>query len=429
MAPRVTSVSGVPRLQAALAAAAVAPRLDVPGAPNLQGVDLRLDSFDLSSAKRVSLEAQEGSWGSEARSLDECIAVGDAFWSGLHKNSKLFKEEDRVLLQSIFNDELSDRKIEGDIFAPPDATHDYVQKLRALVKEEDIVRQKRKEQFFSKTFAMTNPGTSYPASWSSGTLVGFEASRASAPVREATERPQAALHERPEYKGTAAMILLEVMKSSAPIFDKLTEERMRFRIYQMGTLEVRTVQMVDCEEEVGVVFSIRSPTSKGGRKGERIHEQEKIVKATEYVETAFASTFSTEEKSCVPCRYYIVLETEGSHKIVIERASSGKVLWDEDPDDIEDRNSLAKVTRVKPACAGLTVRDIKAYHSTLVKGSSNSGASPSVCKRFARNLFARAVATPGSQATAMPARSARLASEARKSGRPPAWSEITMASN
>merc|ERR1719456_1921985 len=106
MAPRVTAIAGVPRLQAALAAAAVAPKLDVPGAPQLQGVDLRLDSFDLSSAKRVSLEAQEGSWGSEARSLDECVAVGTAFWSGLEENSKLFKEEDRNLLQRIFNDQL-----------------------------------------------------------------------------------------------------------------------------------------------------------------------------------------------------------------------------------------------------------------------------------------------------------------------------------
>merc|ERR1719456_842225 len=106
MAPRVTAIAGVPRLQAALAAAAVAPKLDVPGAPQLQGVDLRLDSFDLSAAKRVSLEAQEGSWGSEARSLDECVAVADAFWSGLDSDSVHFKEEDRSLLRRVFNNEL-----------------------------------------------------------------------------------------------------------------------------------------------------------------------------------------------------------------------------------------------------------------------------------------------------------------------------------
>merc|ERR1719440_23792 len=308
MAPRVTAIAGVPRLQAALQAAAVAPRFEVPGAPQLQGVDLRLDSFDLSSAKRVSLEAQEGSWGSEAKSLDECVAVGTAFWSGLEGESKHFKEDDRALLLKIFNDQMSDRRLEGDCFAPPDATFDYVHKLRALVKEEDVVRQKRKQNFFSNTFVMTNPGTLYPASWSSG----FEASKGSAPVREAAERPQAALHVRPEYKGQAAMILLEVMKTSAPVFDKTTEEGLRFRIYQMGTLEVRTTQMVGEEEDVGVVFSIRSPTNKGGRKGERIHEQEKVTKAIEYVEATFACNTSQDgtSASATPCRYYVVFETE-----------------------------------------------------------------------------------------------------------------------
>lgn len=320
---------------------------------------------------------------------------------------------------------MSDRHKEGDRFAPPDATFDYVQKLRALVKEEDVVRQKRREQFFNKTFVMTNPGTLYPASWSSG----FDACSCSAPVREAAERPQAALHQRPEYKGQAAKILLEFMKSSAPVFDKSTEEGLRFRIYQMGTLEVRTTQMVGCEEEVGVAFSISAPTSKGGRKGERIPEHEKIIKATEYVEAALATTTSPGDNAAAACRYYVVFETEHGHKIVTERLSNGRAVWEEDADDLEDRNSLAKVTRVKTASAGLTVRDVKVYHTTITKGSPGSSISSSVCKRFARNLFARAVATPGTQATAMPARSARLASEARKSGRPPAWSDITMASN
>lgn len=287
-----------------------------------------------------------------------------------------------------------------------------------------MVRQKRKDHFFSKAFVMTNPGLMFPSSWCSG----FGASRSSAPVREAAERPQASLHPRPEYKGQAAALLLRVMKSSATtVFDKTTEEGLRFRIHQVGTLEARTTQMTGSDEEIGVVFSIRTPTSKGGRKGERIHEQEKVTKATEYVESALVS--GAQEENTLNCRYYLVLETENGHKIVTERLSNGKVLWDEDPEDEEDRNSLAKVTRVKPASAGLTVRDMKAYHTTITKATPSSSISQSVCKRYARNLFARAVATPGSQATSMPARSARLASEARKSGRPPAWADITMGTN
>lgn len=425
MAPRVSALASIPRLQASLQASAVAPQLDVEGADKLQGVDLRLDSFDLSEAKRVSLEAQEGSWGSEARSLDECVAVGQAFWSGLKDDADLFKEDDRALLQRIFNEELSDRRMEGDLFTPPDATYDYVQKLRVLVKEEDMVRQSRMEHFCSKAFTMTNPGTLFPASWSSG----FEAHRSGAAVRESAERPQASLHERPEYKGQAAELLLQVMRASAPVFDKMTEEGLHFRIYQMGTLEVRTTQMPGSEEEVGVVFSIRTPTSKGGRKGECIDEQEKIVKATEYVEASMVGNCAVE-KVAAQCRFYLVLETETGHKIVTERLNNGKATWEEDPEYAEDRNSLAKVTRIKQASAGLTVRDMKVYHKTITtKGSDHSSITQSVCKRYARNMFARAVATPGGQATAMPARSARLASEARMAGRPPAWADITMASN
>merc|ERR1719456_1963722 len=116
---------------------------------------------------------------------------------------------------------------------------------------------------------MTNPGTLFPASWS----CGFEANRSGAAVRESAERPQASLHERPEYKGQAAALLLQVIRASAPVFDQRTEEGLRFRVYQMGTLEVRTTQMVGGEEEVGVVFSIRAPTAKAGRKGDRINEQ------------------------------------------------------------------------------------------------------------------------------------------------------------
>jgi hypothetical protein len=318
--------------------------------------------------------------------------------------------------------------MEGDRFAPPDATHDYVVKLRALVKEEEQVRMKRKDQFFSKTFMMTHPGTLYPASWSSG----FQASRSCVMVRESTERPQCALNSRPEYKGEAAAVLLQVMKKgSAPVFDKSTEEGLQFRIYQMGTLEVRTTQMPGCEEIVGAVFSVRTPRSKGGRKGAIIEETEKITKATEYVESAGVSSVCSDLKPSATCRYYLVMETENGHTIVTERLPNGRATWEEDPDDVEDRSSLAKALRAKPASAALTVRDMKSYHTAMTSKTSSNEVTSSVCKRYARNMFSRAVATPGNQATQMPAqaRSARLASEARKAGRPPAWSDITMAVN
>jgi len=131
------------------ASALVPSQLAVSGA---RGVDLRLDSFDLSSATRVTLEEEAGSWGAEAKPLDECILFGDTFWHHLDLDTGLLQQDDHALLKDVFNPALSDRRIEGNFFAPPDARHSYVTKLRVLVKEEQAVRQKREEHFASTAF-------------------------------------------------------------------------------------------------------------------------------------------------------------------------------------------------------------------------------------------------------------------------------------
>merc|ERR1719272_1274725 len=160
MAPHrlAASISAAPRLATSIGAMAA------PG--RLQGVDLRLDSFDVSEAKRVAPETQ-GSWSGELRSLDECIAIGDAFWSGLEGDSKIFKDDDRNLLKEVFNPNLTDRRSDGDLFVPPEASHSYVTKLHALVKAEELVRQRRQAAFLSKSFAVEQPGSLFPFSWTS----------------------------------------------------------------------------------------------------------------------------------------------------------------------------------------------------------------------------------------------------------------------
>merc|ERR1712190_299754 len=134
-------------------------------APRLQGVDLRLDQFDLSEATHMSPEEQESGWVTDVKPLDECVAIGDVFFDCLDGSTDLLKEDDRSLLQSIFHPALSDRRQEGDLFMPPSARHAYVQKLRALVKDEQCVRSKRKETFFSQDFKMSEPGSLFPLSW------------------------------------------------------------------------------------------------------------------------------------------------------------------------------------------------------------------------------------------------------------------------
>jgi hypothetical protein len=113
-APRLTSQLAPPTMSLGAAQALGA---GLPASPQLQGVDLRLDSFDLSSVTRVSMQTQ-GSWASDVRALDECMAMGDAFWSSLDGSKKVFHEEDQVLLSNIFNPVLSDRRSEGDLFLP-----------------------------------------------------------------------------------------------------------------------------------------------------------------------------------------------------------------------------------------------------------------------------------------------------------------------
>merc|ERR1712084_185982 len=96
------------------------------GAP--RGVDLDLGQFDLSTLTDVST-------GEVHR--EQNVAVSELFWSSIDDEmNKVFSEDDAQLLRAIFNSALSDRRDEGELFAPPDVRPDYVQRLRRLVTEE-----------------------------------------------------------------------------------------------------------------------------------------------------------------------------------------------------------------------------------------------------------------------------------------------------
>lgn len=382
------SASALPpaRLGAALSAASIgAPRLSalsaasisaVPGQPRLQGVDLRLDKFDLSEARRVSLEAQSGSWRGQVKSLDQCAAVGPSFFASLDGKQNIFKADDKALLEKVFDPALSDRRSEGDLFVPPDASFSYVQKLRSLVKEEQAVRQRRKEHFLDQAFIVDKPGPLFPHSWTPN----FEIARGRKSVQEI--RPVGTLTSRPEYKSQAA-VLEQVLKASAPVFDKTTEEGLRYRIYRLGSLEVRTTQELKESEVVGAVFSIRNQAPNSASAKAKIGDQEKITKVTEYVERAFVPG---ADSTGLRRRFYIMMETDQGHKIVTERLNDGKFSWVSNPEALEDRNSLAKVTRQETVTTGVIVRDMKACQTKLTE----EGATPS-SKRYAQALFTRAV--------------------------------------
>merc|ERR1719199_545898 len=116
-------------------------------------------------------------------------------------------------------------------------------------------------------------------------------------------RPLDSLQELPEYQLQAKHILDGVLKTAVPLFDKSTEEGMRFRIYRMGSLEVRTTQEVKCEETIGAIFSIRDPKAAAcqDERREKLQLHEKVAKATEYVERVHCTGALAGYR-----RYYIV---------------------------------------------------------------------------------------------------------------------------
>merc|ERR1712048_75904 len=165
------------------------------------------------------------------------VAMGKDFWECIDDNSnEMFEGEEKSLLTSVFDPCLCDRRGEGDSFAPPDVNSEYGHRLRNLVKEEDIVRHQRMKHFFSEKFATAEPGPLFPFTWKDAYEVH------SAPIGLVPADPD-------------SLVLDNILQSTAPAFDKVTEEGMRFRIYTSGTLEVRTTQVQEGKENVGVAFA------------------------------------------------------------------------------------------------------------------------------------------------------------------------------
>jgi len=346
------------------------PALSAAAAGDLQGVDLRLDRFDLSTPKRVVLEA------TPIHSLDACVAMGDAFWACLDEEPETLHDDNLQLLKSVFHPNLSDRRAEGDRFIPPVTSYEYIGQLRELVKHEEALRQQRKQIFFSERFSAESPSSLFPTSW----ISSFEVSKGRTQAQLAA---QGALHARPDYMEEAAL-LSHLLKSAEPSFDKNTEDGTRFRIYRLGALIVRTVQEGDEEEVIGAVFSNRAPT-KANASQSLEKESDKIKKVTEYVEHAYqpapvskiqepapepdaepAPSVKAEEPGLYH-RYYIVLETESGSRIRSEQLEDGSVTFTENPEDLEDRNSLAKVIRATESTAGVAVWEFKKFQSSLAR--------------------------------------------------------------
>jgi len=306
------------------------------------GVDLNLNEFNLSAATQV-----EGK--GAATGLEAGADISAAFWSSISDEAaSMFSKEDKSLLRTVFHPSLSDRRSEGDCFVPPDTSAGYVQGLRALAREEEAVRRERRQHFSSADFDVESPGELFPSSWRTSVEIARK--------EEAAQRSNGSLRLRMDYK--AQMHLFEpALKKAVPTFDKTAEDGARFRIYRFGSLEVRTVQELSGEEAICAVLS-----ASAGEHNQAILPNEKIVKVTEYVEGSDGN-----------CDCYVVLETEKEKTIVAEEMKNGSVRFVENPKDLEDRNSLAKVLRTSDCAeAGLTAVGVKTFTRDVYSRVSGS---------------------------------------------------------
>jgi len=324
----------------------------------VQGVDLNLDQFRLDAVAR------------QTQKSGVQVPSGKAFWTNIDGTRSTLREEDVGLLRAVFASGLSDRRSEGDCFVPPVTDASYMKVLKGLVEEEQRVRKQRKEHFLSSRFVMGNAGPLFPSSWTAS----FKIERGHEAAPEGAQE-DSRLRARTDFQAKPQKYE-QIMKTTAPVFDETTEDGVRFRIYKMGSLEVRTTQEHKGGEELGAVFSLSSRQDAA-----EVDQQVKVAKVTEYVEAA-PQAGTPAAQWTLDCRSYVVLETESGRAVVAEKLAGGRAAWRQDPADLEDRNSLAKVVRSEECSGeGLTVRAVQE------RVAGEQGASASECRRYAQAVF------------------------------------------
>lgn len=332
-----------------------------------QGVDLNLDKFSLSTEERFRGRLPPCS--GDAKSLEGRTTLGKAFLSSLRRKSwNGMKMDDQKLLLNIFDVSQCDRTEEGDAFTPPDPNLEYIVKVRSLVGEERGIRDRRRVRFADKNFVMANPGNEFPRSWTSRFQVENEGRISyTAPTKFGLVK----LDVDENFKHS---LLEDVIPKAVPEFDQVTEDGVAFRIYKLGSLEVRTIQEVEEPEMVHVVFSSRAVSwETKGSKTQDVLGKETLSRCRVYVE-------AMEHEACN--NYYVVLETIEKTVVVSERASDGSLCWLQNPHNLEDRNSLAKLLFTADCKEGLRMCDVRKHFEAQPRDTDGEHR-----KRYAKALY------------------------------------------
>merc|ERR1712217_309833 len=187
----------------------------------------------------------------------------------------------------------------------------------------------------------------------------------------------AGLLPRPDLRAEE-QTLRDILSSAAPAFDKRTEDGTQFLIYKLGSLEVRATRDLSGELSVGTVYDISGIMQAKAAAGRPVAKDSgKIVKATEFVERAPSGD----------CHYYLTLDTEDNHSILMEKLPDGTVVWMESPVDLKMRNAVAKVTRSADcSVSAVTIGMMRSIHRQELSQAAPI-ASVSQCKHYVRAAY------------------------------------------
>ncbi|CAJ1395203.1 unnamed protein product [Effrenium voratum] len=336
-----------------------------------QGVDLNLDKFDLSKTDKFSgMPACSGKPGSmEAR-----VTLGRAFLRGLRQRSyEELKPEHQEILIKVFHSPQCDRTEEGDAFIPPDPNMEYTSKLRSMVHEEKSLLERRKLHFCDKGFIVGNAGQDFPRNWTSR----FQIEKDGHSTKPGLTT-NAGLNKVELEDAFAVKLVKEVLPNAAPDFQKSTEDGAVFRIYRIGSLEIRTTQEKFGPEKVGVVYSGCTPTWNMASAAVDLPEREKLQEIKIFLEAA------EEASDKQPYHFYVVCHTVKKNIIVTERLANGSTTFVVNPKNLEDRNSLAKHMFKADCLETSTLKDLKIMQVNM---NRTEAVSLSARKQYVKSVF------------------------------------------
>jgi len=157
----------------------------------------------------------------------------------------------------------------------------------------------------------------------------------------------------------------DIAPLAVPEFKEITEDATLFRIYRIGSLEVRTVQEFSKEEVIGAVFSRSNVNLVSGAVKQALQDGERLIMAKLYVEAIDVQDRNSDKapRHLDKCHYFFVLETNRANMMVTEKAADGSTSWVVNPRNIEDRISLSKLVKQRDCNTQVTVQQLQNLQS------------------------------------------------------------------